>query len=194
MFDKYLCNSLRLSRITKAGSFLLFIFCIYLIPSHNLLYAQSSYQKLQISYDKNSITISARDADLKNVLLKIADKTNTYVKFPDSLQKKITIQLSETSLKAALGRLLKGYNHVILYSGTSKEQAEVAGVFVLTKVKESRRSSGDARRIANRIRSYERQIESLKKRLSGIDEDSRRGKLYIRRIRRLENFIERLKR
>jgi type II secretory pathway component GspD/PulD (secretin) len=194
MFDKYPCNSLTVSGTTKAGVFLLFIFWVYLIPPYNLLYAQSSYQKLQISYDKNSITISARDADLKTVLVKLADKTDTYIKFSNSLKKKITIQLTETSLQEALRRLLKGYNHFILYSGTNKKQAEISGVYVLTRVKEPRRSSGDARQIANRIRSYERQIESLKKRLSGIDTDSRRGKLYMRRIRRLENFIERLKR
>ena len=58
----------------------------------------------------------------------------------------------------------------------------------------SRHVSAAQRRNANRIKSYERQIESLKNRLSKIDENSSRGKSYIRRIERIENSIKSLER
>jgi hypothetical protein len=40
-----------------------------------------------MEYNKNLITISAQNADLKNVLLKLAKKTNIIVRFSDSLEK-----------------------------------------------------------------------------------------------------------
>jgi hypothetical protein len=42
------------------------------------------------------------------------------------------------------------------------------------------------------MRAYQKQFESLKKNLLTIDESSRRGKRYLRRIRILEKRMERL--
>jgi predicted RNase H-like nuclease (RuvC/YqgF family) len=151
-------------------------------------------QKLNIGYHDNLFTVSAKDVDLKKVLSQIADKTNTFVWFPDSLEKKITIELTGTSLSGALKRLLKGINHVIIYSGPSEKKAAISEIYILPKAKRTRRVKGSAIRITNRIRGYERRIESLKKRLSKIDENSRRGKSYLKQIRRLENNIEGLSR
>lgn len=190
MIYKNSYNPLVPLRLKKAGVLLIFIFLVNLTIADCFLYAKSSQQKIRIRYINNLLTISAKNADLKNILLKLAEKTNIFIKFPVYLKKKITIKKSEISLKEALKRLLVGLNHAIIYSGSGKNQALISEVFVFTKPKKSRHLSGIERLMANRIKA----MESLKKKLSKVDENSRRGKGYIRRIRILKKNIERLKR
>jgi hypothetical protein len=182
------------SRFHKAGFFIFFIFLVYLAPANFLLNAQNINQKLRVAYNNNYLSISAIDADLKNVLLELADKTDIYVGFPNSLKKKITIETNRISIEEALRKLLKGLNYAILYSGSSGNEVTISKVFVFKKSKKDRRVRSNESRIAKRIRTYERQIESLKRRLLKIDADSNRGKRYIRQVRRLENNIEKLER
>jgi hypothetical protein len=154
------------------------------------LFAQRHNKNIRIDYNNGFLTISANDAYLKNVLFKLAKESNFFIEVPVSLNKKITINKKEISLRDALRKLLRGLNHAIVYSVSSKKQATISEVYVYEK---SRYVSAAQRRIANRIKSYERQIESLKNKLSEIDENSRRGKGYLRRIERIENKIKSLK-
>jgi hypothetical protein len=154
-----------------------------------LLNAQSSDQKLRITYNNNLINISAEDADLQNVLLKIADNTNISVRFPATLEKKITISEKKISLRDALKTILRGLNYAIIYSGSDKNQTFISEVFIFKK---SRQQRVNEARIANRMRAYKKQIESLRKNLLKIDESSSRGKRYLKRIRILEKRMERL--
>jgi predicted RNase H-like nuclease (RuvC/YqgF family) len=101
------------------------------------------------------------------------------------------------SLSKALSKILKGTNHVIIYSGSGKNQAVVSKVFVFTKGKRSRISGRSTHRenlIASRIRSYEKQLQLMNKKLSQLDKNSRLGKCYSRQIKAYENIIEKLKR
>jgi hypothetical protein len=129
------------------------------------------------------------DADLQNVLLKLADKTNIVIKFPVSIKKKITFTEKGIILRDALKRLLKGLNYAIIFSGRDKNQTSISKVLVFKK---SRQQKTNEARIANRVKAYERQIDSLKRNLLKIDENSRRGRSYQRRIMVLEKRIERL--
>jgi hypothetical protein len=52
--------------------------------------AQRSYQELIIDYHNDASTLSAIDVDLKDVLSRLACKTNINVYFQQSLQKNIT--------------------------------------------------------------------------------------------------------
>jgi hypothetical protein len=187
-------NSLIPLRRRKVRFLLLLIFMTYLTTVNCLSHAQSPNQKLSITYNNNLLTISAEDADLQNVLLKLADKANIYVRFPASLKKKITIIKKEISLRDALKRILKGLNYAVIYSGPDKNQTSISKVLVFKESKKSRQQSANETRIANRIRGYERQIESLKRNLSRIDENSGRARIYQRRIMAIEKRIERLER
>lgn len=180
--------------LNKTG-FLLFLLIIFVcLPTANsFLYAQSSNQKLRIDYNDNSLTISAKDTNIKKVLSKLGEKTNTYIWNSDAIKKKITIELSDVSLKEALKRLLRDYNHAIIYSGKGKKQAEISEVLILNK-KTPKRYRSNNRRITNRKKRYEKQVESMKRQLSRVDSNSRRGKILSRRIRRLEKMINRLER
>lgn len=173
----------------------IFIFLIYFTSVNSSIYAQASNIKFRIDYNNNLLTVSAQDADLKNILLKIADKTGVYVRFPSSLKKQITIKLSGLSLKETLSRLLKGMNYAVVYSGSRKNQANVSEVFVFKKVERriSSRASARERQLSHRIKYYERRLEYLKKKLSKVNKNSRRGKSYLRQIRSYENSLESLK-
>jgi predicted RNase H-like nuclease (RuvC/YqgF family) len=150
-----------------------------------------------MEYQNNLLTLSAQKADIKNVLLKLSDKTGIYVRFPESLKKQITTKMSGVSLGEALSKILKGLNHVIIYSGSRKNRAVVSDVFVYMKSKKSgmsRRSAAHEKQIAARIRSYERRLKSLNEKLSRFDENSRQGRRYLKQKRSYENIIENLER
>jgi len=174
----------------------LFIFLIYFTSVNSSIYAQASNIKFRIDYKNNLLTISAQDADLKNVLLRLADKTGVYVRFPSSLKKQITIRISGLSLEETMSKLLKGINYALVYSGSRKNRAIVSEVFVFKKLERSRISSRTRvreRQLSHRIRYYERRLESLKKKLSKVNKNTRHGKSYLRQIRSYENTLENLK-
>lgn len=177
--------------------FQLFIITICFTCIFSFSDAQTFYPNIQIDYTNNLLTLSAKKADLKNVLLKLSEKTGIYVRFPNSIKKQITTKMSDVSLKEALSKILKGMNHAIVYSGSKKNRTVVSEVFVYMKPSKSiisRRSTSLNRQIAARIKSYERRLESLNKKLSRLDKNSRIGKRYLRQIRSYQNVIENLKR
>jgi hypothetical protein len=152
-----------------------------------------SSNNYQLKYEKNLISISAKKADLKSILSDIADKADISIQYPSSLEKKVTLKITEISLKKALKRLLKDFNYSIIYSG-SKKRSVISDVYILKKDKKSPRINRNEARITSRIRSYERRIESLQKNLSKVDENSTRGKRYQNQIKSYEKNIERLNR
>jgi hypothetical protein len=177
----------------------LFIVIIYFTFVISLSSAQTFKQNLRIEYNKNLITISAQNADLKNVLLKLAKKTNIMVRFPDSLEKKITIKLSKHSLNEALSRILKGLNHAIIYSVSKKNRTVVSEVLVYNKsvsYKVSNRSKPRGRKInrSRLLKSLERRLKNLNKKYSLGNISSSQRERYLKQIRAYENKIEELKR
>ena len=174
----------------------LFIFVMYVTCVTSFSDAQTFNSNLHIDYKNNLLTITAQRADLKNVLLELSDKTGIYVGYPSSLNKQITTELSRVPLDKALAKILKGTNHVIVYSGSGKNRASVSKVYVYRKSESSRISGSSMPRedlITGRIRSYENRIKLLNKKLSRMDKNSRLGKRYLRQVRSYEKIIENLK-
>jgi len=175
-----------------------FIVIIYFTFVISLSYAQTFKQNLRIEYNKNLITISAQNADLKNVLLKLAKKTNIMVRFPDSLEKKITIKLSKHSLNEALSRILKGLDHAIIYSASKKNRTVVAEVIVYSKSESSKISNRSKSRGKNinssrLLKSLERRLKNLNKKWSFGNLSSSQRERYLKQIRAYESNIEKLK-
>ena len=198
-------NPLILKRLKEAGARLIFVFLVLLMTTANSsLNAESTNQNILISYKENVLSIRAKDADLRKVLFELADETNINVRLPLSLDKKISINRSGISLSEGLEDILKDLDYVILYSGIKNNKPLISKVIVFPNSKISttltdgetqqanseRQSTDREKQSANNIIFYERQIESLKERLSKIDENSRRGKKYSERIKRLEKLIE----
>ena len=104
--------------------------------------------------------------------------------------------MSHVSLRKALVKILKGTNYAIIYSGSGKNRAVVSKVFVYTKSNRpmiSDRSISQDNRLAARIRTYEKRIDLMNKKLSHLDKNSRIAKRYVKQIRSYENIIEKLK-
>jgi predicted RNase H-like nuclease (RuvC/YqgF family) len=178
----------------KKTGWLPFILMVYFSVAPHALLADNVDQRLRISYDNNILTLSARNADLKQVLFKLSEKTDIIVRFPASLKKKITLNKSGVSLKDALRSLLKGLNHAIIYTRSDDYQAVVSKVFIFDKSKKTTAQVRLENRLTRRIKSYERRIESLRKNLARTGRNSPRGKRYLRQIERLEKNIEKLER
>ena len=176
-----------------------FIYIIYLTSAISLADAQTFAQDLHIEYKNNLITISAQNADLKNVLSKLANKTNIIVRFPNSLKKQITIKLSKHPLNEVLSRILKGLNHAIIYSASKKNRTVVSEVLVYNKsvsYKVSNRSKPRGRKInrSRLLKSLERRLKNLNKKYSLGNISSSQRERYLKQIRAYENKIEQLKR
>ena len=175
----------------------LFISIIYFTFFISLSYAQTFNPNFHIDYENNLLTLSAQKADLKNVLMELSEKTGIYVNFPSSLNRQIKTELSRVTLCEALAQILKGTNHAIIYSGSGTNRAVVSKIFVYTKSKRSRipaRSTPHEKQIEETIRSYEKRLESINKKLSQLDKNNRIGKRYLRQVRSYEKIIENLKR
>ena len=212
-------NPLLSIRLKEAGARLIFVFLILLLTTANSsLYAESTNQNILITYKENVLSIRAKDADLKKVLFELADETNIDIQLPLSLDKKITINRSGISLNEGLKDILKDLNYIILYSGIEDNNVLISKVIIFQKSNTSttlpdgkiqqtnsdipsteneepsatREGSSVTREdsLAARIKFYERQIESLKQRLTKIDENSRLGRKYSRQIKRFEKLIE----
>ena len=189
----------------------IYIYIILFTSVISLSYAQTSNPNLRLIYKNNLITISAQNADLKNVLLELADKTNIIIRVPNSLKKRITITLSENSLDEALSRILRDMNYAIIYSGEKNNRTVISEVLVYNESESSEvsnRSEYSNRNINNSIqkprgkkidrsrliKSLERRLENLNKKLSLGNISSSQRERYLKQIRAYENKIEQLKR
>lgn len=189
----------------------IYIYIILFTSVISLSYAQTSNPNLRLIYKNNLITISAQNADLKNVLLELADKTNIIIRVPNSLKKQITITLSENSLDEALSRILRDMNYAIIYSGEKNNRTVISEVLVYNESESSEvssRSESSNRNINNSIqkprgkkidrsrliKSLERRLENLNKKLSLGNISSSQRERYLKQIRAYENKIEQLKR
>jgi len=189
----------------------IYIYIILFTSVISLSYAQTSNPNLRLIYKNNLITISAQNADLKNVLLELADKTNIIIRVPNSLKKQITITLSENSLDEALSKILRDMNYAIIYSGEKNNRTVISEVLIYNESESSEvssRSEYSNRNINNSIqkprvkkidrsrliKSLERRLENLNKKLSLGNISSSQRERYLKQIRAYENKIEQLKR
>ena len=162
---------------------------------------QAADDNIQMNYEDHLLTLKAQDADIKNILLKISDLAGIYVRFPQAIEKQITIELDKVPLAKALKKLLRGLNHAVIYSFSDKKnRARVAGVYVMQKskgVSTGSFSSINSQResiITRRIQHYEKTIQSLNERLSRVDPNSPLGQRYTRQIQTYQKSLDSLRR
>jgi predicted RNase H-like nuclease (RuvC/YqgF family) len=162
-------------------------------------YPQTPGNGVELEYHDNRVSLKADKVDIKTILLRISTATGIYVKFPRGLEKEITIDIKNMPLAKALKKLLRGINHIVIYSEQKKSHAvTVSKVFVYDQAKGSYTSGGARvssvreKRIANQIESYKKRIERLTQRLNSVDASSSLGQRYTRQIESYKKTIERL--
>lgn len=177
-----------------------FIYLSFIVLSSYLLShpAAAAGSRLRLEFRNNLINLSADNADLQNILLKLNEKTGIFVRFPSALQKKISIELSGVTVEKALPTILKGLNYATVYSmpiGADKAQVSEVHIFSAYKGRaRSRQSARRIRQIENRIKSYEKRIRQAQQRLERVSPNSAAGKRHQRQIRNYQRTVERLKR
>lgn len=153
---------------------------------------------LKVQFRGNRLSLSAVDADIQSILLRIGEEAGIFVQFPQALQKKMSLTLSDIKLEKALKRLLKGLNYATVYSiSDDTNTIQVSKVYIFEAYKEtarSRRLVRIERRNRTRINQYEKQIASTKRRLEKVPHDSPAGRRYRRQIQNYQKRIDRLER
>ena len=170
-----------------------------LLGADSIAWAQSSADELEMAWNHRELKIKARNADLKLVLSRLAETAGISIRYPESLEREITLDKRRISMDQALDILLKGLNHIVIYSGPDAGGARIDEVLVLEDPGKARSGlpprtgTSSAKRQSRLLASYLRQMNSLKQRLAKVDENSSRGKRYQSSIERLEKDIQRIK-
>lgn len=171
----------------------IFIFVALLMAGKSIVWGQPLSENLEMAWKNRRLQIKAENADLKQVLSRLAHTAHISIHYPASLQKKITLERSRISLEQALERLLKGTSYVVVYSGPNAKDARVNEVLVMETAGNRRKPGGPVENhLKKQIQSYLRQINALRLRLSKIDGNSNQGRQIQRNISRLEKTIQRI--
>ncbi|MBN2040927.1 MAG: hypothetical protein JW864_12860 [Spirochaetes bacterium] len=157
--------------------------------------SQESYN-FSMTLKNRILSITAQDADIKNILSEISDITGISVSYPKYINKKVTTRLTKVPLPEALKSLLRGMNYTVIYSYLEKkDRFKVSEIYVLPEY--SRRSAVRTKsKFSNterRIQSYERRIRFLTERMEKLEPDSPRRRTYERRLRNYQNRLDRLR-
>lgn len=193
------CMKTGIARLLKPISIhFIYLFFIFLLSCHLSHPAVVAGSRLQLECHEDLISLSADNAEIKNILLRLNEKAGIFVRFPSTLQKTITIELSDVTIEKALPKILKGLNYATVYAmpaGTNKAQVSEVHIFSAYKGRtRTRQSAQRLRQIENRISNYEKRIRSAQQRLDRVSQDSPAGKRYQRQIRSYQRTVERLKR
>ena len=101
--SKFKYSAFSLSKGLLCYRYIFFFFFLFLLPIHplrTLSYANEfSSGNYQLTYEKNLVSITASKADLKSILMDIAEKADISIQYPSSMDKKITIKINRISLK-----------------------------------------------------------------------------------------------
>lgn len=175
--------------------------CFFFVVSLTDLWMHPAWaagSTLNVQFRGNRLSLSAVDADIQSILLRISEETGIFVQFPQALQKTMSLTLSDIKLEKALKRLLKGLNYATVYSISNDTNAiHVSKVYIFEAYKEtarSRRLARIERQNQTRIKRYEKQIASIRRRLEKVPNDSSAGRRYRRQIQNYKKRIDRLER
>jgi type II secretory pathway component HofQ len=185
-------------KLISAIHWVIYFLLIVSLTDFSMHPAWAAGATLQVQYRGNRLSLSAVDADIQSILLRISEETGIYVQFPRSLQKNMSLSLSEVKLEKALKRLLKGLNYATVYAASNnRNTVQVSKVFIFEDYKEtarSRRLARRERRNRTRIDQYNKRIASIKRRLDKVPHDSPAGRRYRNQIQNYQKRIDRLER
>lgn len=160
--------------------------------------ASASGSTLQLKFRDNRLSISADEADIQTVLLRVSEETGIFIRFPKALQKKISMSLSAVTLENALKSILKGLNYATVFTvSDNKNKIQISKVYIFKGYKETARTKRLARRERqkrNRINQYKKRIASIQRRLDKVSHSSTDARRLKNQIGNYQKAIDRLER
>ena len=78
------------------------------------------------------LTVKAENAELAGALALVSHKTGVWIRIDPSIEKSITIELTNTPLENALRRLARGLNHAMFYESSQGGGYRLVGMSVLS--------------------------------------------------------------
>ena len=89
---------------------------------------------VQIKYNPvtDNLTVKAKDANLGGVLTLVSHKTGIWIRIDPSIEKRITIDLSDVSLESVLRQLSRGLSHSIFYESTDNGGHRLVGIEIVS--------------------------------------------------------------
>ena len=78
------------------------------------------------------LTLKAENAELAEALALVSHKTGVWIRIAPSIEKSITIELTNTPLENALRRLVRGLNHAMFYESSQDGGHRIVGMSVLS--------------------------------------------------------------
>lgn len=184
-----------------AGRDILLIGVVFLLSPSPAL-GQDQGRELYIEYNRDLLSLSAENVNLKHVLTAVAEETGISVWYLKDSEKPITTDFNELPLQQGLRRILRGMNYALIYSPSpERKRGEVpSGVFVLSKqggrsrrtFRPSARPRNSEERRAAAIASYRKRLDILEQQMARVGMNSPRGKAIQRQIRQFERLIEKL--
>jgi len=184
-----------------AGRDILLIGIMFLLSPSPAL-GQDQGRELHIEYNRDLLTLSVENVNLKHVPTAVAEETGISVWYPRDLEKPITTDFNELPLQEGLRRILRDMNYALIYSPSiEKKRGKVpSGVFVLSKqggrsrqtFRPSARPKNSEERRAAAIESYRRRLDILEEQMARVGMNSPQGKAIQRQIRQFERLIEKL--
>jgi hypothetical protein len=87
-----------------------------------------------VDYDPSTgkLTVKAENAELADALALVSNKTGVWIQIAPSIEKSITIELTDTPLENALRRLAKGLNHAMFYESSQDGGHRIVGMSLLS--------------------------------------------------------------
>ncbi len=119
--------------LMKISSIFLKIVIIALIFASAPLHAWGA-GAAHVDYDTatGKLTVKAENAELAEALALVSQKTGVWIRIAPSIEKNITIELTNTLLENALRRLAKGLNHAMFYESSQDGGHRIVGMSVLS--------------------------------------------------------------
>ena len=89
---------------------------------------------VQIKYNPvtDNLTVKAKDANLGGVLTLVSHKTGIWIRIDPSIEKRITIDLSDVSLESVLRQLSRGLSHSIFYESQDNGGHRLVGIEIVS--------------------------------------------------------------
>jgi hypothetical protein len=108
---------------------------------------------MQIVFEEDLLSVSLKDAELKEILKEISRQRNITVSSEGTIKGKVTLKFVKLPLEQGLKRILKNHNYSFSYSKTrNKPEKEtryvLTGIFLLEKSIPGRRENGHGPRFS----------------------------------------------